>query len=935
MEHVWKFILDKFEEGKADFWGAVYSAVIIAIGVFVLSKLYKGTLFGFNFLHRNVVYIPRALQAYKKSLDEATLTIRHSWKLDDQDFEKLIVPVHFKYSEENSRIELGVFVQQCFGMASFPRLILKGEPGSGKSVAMGSIARKVWLIQRNPVLVPVLMTFSEVKNVRKLEDMEGLIAQVLQRNQFEKGKRTKRTIHYVNKALYSGQMLLLIDGFDELEKNTRQEVAIFLEDFFKTYPQIPFVMSCRTAVWKDSRGAFAELCAAEISMMRFNNNDIKQFLRAWNFQGHKSSEQLSELIRTKSYLQTIAENPLMLTIIAFLYAQPKRILPDNRVKFYQECVDALMEKFDNAKQIARANEFDTIHKNTILSHIAYKHIVGGDTTDGEIRKEMVLDSVKSVMEQLSRPPEKRQKMLDEIVQNTELLVELPPDHFKFPHRTFMEFFAANYFHEENKVDELVALYENDPRKWEETVALFCGINLQEGIALKCFHSAEGQFCRNKLTGTPNTFVFRILVESAKVRPEWALRLLESAKIFLENNFDFQLVEYLGYIGANENFTYSNEASNILANKLYNGLNSKELTSLLVALSLNRNHNTNEVITKYIDAVDSDGLYELLKYDTHGMSSILFKFNADKLKGFIATATHNSDIEILLKILKFSSNVEVKIQCAESLYHNAGNPSFYARLSEFEDFILDNNEDKTYRLFREWSWKRYNIIINESGKKKLSLIVHYLVLGYRISQEAKFRRSGLNQSKILKYHFYAALNNEKLYDKYQNVLMNCSIKKMRIFWERPKCNIIWRNLELLIPILSTFTVITPLFMIREPYGIFVALTCLGIPFVEDSSLIMERSLEFQGKVLLALITSFLVFSFRSVILNFCLSSTLGLVNMYLVLNLNINGVIKTIFLMSFGIIYIYVNFIKTGLLYFIMAPYHCVNLLLDPDSDVLE
>ena len=76
----------------------------------------------------------------------------------------------------------------------------------------------------------------------------------------------------------------------------------------------------------------------------------------------------------------------MLTIITFLYAQPKRILPDNRVKFYQECVDALLEKWDNAKQITRANDFESIDKVTILSALAYRHIVNAQTTGEEISK---------------------------------------------------------------------------------------------------------------------------------------------------------------------------------------------------------------------------------------------------------------------------------------------------------------------------------------------------------------------------------------------------------------------------------------------------------------------------------------------------------------------------------------------------------------------
>ncbi|MBP6828912.1 MAG: NACHT domain-containing protein, partial [Saprospiraceae bacterium] len=379
MEWLWQwldkirtFLTTKFDLGQPDFWGAMFSWVLIGILAFIGLRIYKGTLSGFFFLQRRVVLIPRALRAYQRKLEEATLTIRHSWKLEGQDFRQLLVPVNFETAGSGIRMGIGTFLAQHFGPGLCPRFVLTGEPGSGKSVAMGSIARQVWFLVRNPALVPVLLTFSDIKHVRTQEEMEEAVVKSLQKYQFEKGKRTRRACHYAQTKFYSGDILVLLDGFDELEKSARQQTARFLEAFFSTYPQIPFVISCRTAVWKDSPGVFAMLHPEVVSMVRFNNNDIRQFLSAWQFQGNKSSEQLGELIRTKPYLQTIAENPLMLTIIAYLYAQPKRILPDNRVKFYQECVDALMEEFDNTKQIERANEFQTIDKVTILSHIAYR-----------------------------------------------------------------------------------------------------------------------------------------------------------------------------------------------------------------------------------------------------------------------------------------------------------------------------------------------------------------------------------------------------------------------------------------------------------------------------------------------------------------------------------------------------------------------------------
>ena len=81
-------------------------------------------------------------------------------------------------------------------------------------------------------LLPVLLTFSEIKTVTTPEELEKIIVRSLEKHQFEQGKRNNKAEAFVKENLYKGNMLLLLDGFDELDKNTRFEISRFLNQFF-------------------------------------------------------------------------------------------------------------------------------------------------------------------------------------------------------------------------------------------------------------------------------------------------------------------------------------------------------------------------------------------------------------------------------------------------------------------------------------------------------------------------------------------------------------------------------------------------------------------------------------------------------------------------------------------------------------------------------
>jgi len=127
------------------------------------------------------------------------------------------------------------------------------------------------------------------------------------------------------------------------------------------------------------------------------------------------------------------------------------------VQFYEQCSLALLEEWDRTKQVDRANKFESHQKVAVLSRVAFEHISSADINDELIDREVIHKYVREVMERMSLKKEEYPLMTNEIVRNSGLIHAIPPDDYRFPHRTFMEYFAAFYLEKKKSFEEIKTL----------------------------------------------------------------------------------------------------------------------------------------------------------------------------------------------------------------------------------------------------------------------------------------------------------------------------------------------------------------------------------------------------------------------------------------------------------------------------------------------
>jgi hypothetical protein len=141
--------------------------------------------------------------------------------------------------EQFNRLGLGKREARLQGVAiatseNYPRLMVLGKPGSGKSTFLRHLvvgcARGEFLGDSIPVLL-------ELRDVG--EAAFSLFQCLHQEFELEQESQTEQ-------ILKQGQVLLLLDGLDEVPSSLRQRVQNELQKFAKRYDKNRFILTCRT-----------------------------------------------------------------------------------------------------------------------------------------------------------------------------------------------------------------------------------------------------------------------------------------------------------------------------------------------------------------------------------------------------------------------------------------------------------------------------------------------------------------------------------------------------------------------------------------------------------------------------------------------------------------------------------------------------------------
>jgi energy-coupling factor transporter ATP-binding protein EcfA2 len=463
----------------------------------------------------------------------------------------------------------------------YRRLVVKGAPGSGKSMLLKYLAllysegRFKNLLDRP---VPILLELNRLNEANlTVEKLEQQLVEACDRHNFPKANR------FVSQSLKDGRLLLLLDGLDEVSSGVRAHVVRCLKDFLELekYKKCRVIISCRTAVYNNE---FVDITEETLEIDEFSDQQMRRFLQAWKSQmpPDKSVEELIQNLRAKPKIMPLARNPLLLTIIAYLYTDTPFVLPHSRAEFYTKATDVLLELRDQERNIP--NQYSGVNKRRVLQHLA---LYAQDSANRQQQdRRSLLDSevweqVKQVLPSLNLEPKEANSIVDEIVKRSGILLRIGGgERYYFPHLTLQEYFVAAALRD--RQDELIQKWQNAPSDWLEIVKLWCGLanNSTDLIA--------AVYQQDPLTA------FECLAGDQEVKPEVAQEIIDYFKTQLRT--DEGICNAFGSVAADFR-PRGKELFDFLVDSLDNSASQKAAAKALSATNL---HQAVEQLVIYYD-----------------------------------------------------------------------------------------------------------------------------------------------------------------------------------------------------------------------------------------------------------------------------------------------------------------------------------------------
>ncbi|WP_430417731.1 NACHT domain-containing protein [Parasphingorhabdus sp.] len=324
--------------------------------------------------------------------------------------------------------------------------IITGLAGSGKSMLMRYFALNCF--QNHSEGIPLFIELRSI-NDQKKKDIVGLILKECQPNE------THVTERQLELSFKAGLFVIILDGFDEVDYEIRNEVSKQIQDLVLKYPKMKIVLSSRPdderfSAWKnfnilEVKKFTIEQTKSLVNVSRYDTGVKERFINAID---QKFTESQKEFL----------ESPLLSLIMLLTYEEFAEI-PNKMHSFYARAFDTLFQKHDADKeQFVRKIKTGLPKEDfkLIFSAFCAMSYLEQKFTFNEAQMKQTASRAIAYASQISS--EVKTVSPDDFVKDLKdavCMVYLDGLVYSFVHRSFQEYFAAVFlekFHGENIFD---------------------------------------------------------------------------------------------------------------------------------------------------------------------------------------------------------------------------------------------------------------------------------------------------------------------------------------------------------------------------------------------------------------------------------------------------------------------------------------------------
>jgi hypothetical protein len=284
------------------------------------------------------------------------------------------------------------------------------------------------------------------------------------------------------KKLKQNRLLILLDGLDEVaDEQDRRWVSWWVDRQMYEYPETAFILTSRPLGYQHAQ-LTEGVTVLEVASL--TDDQVRDFVNQWyreteiKAQGHddlgvredasRPAQQLLHEIDNSQPLQDLAENPLLLTMIATVHRR-RGSIPRNRVELYRDICQVLLEKRQLAKGIP--DVLTASQKQAILQPLSLELMRRKTRKFTLADIAYLLEAKLANLPQVHFTPADFLKRLQEV---DALIAKEQEGEFEFAHLSFQEYLAAVEIKDTHQEACLLDVF-NDAKKlawWAEAMKLY-------------------------------------------------------------------------------------------------------------------------------------------------------------------------------------------------------------------------------------------------------------------------------------------------------------------------------------------------------------------------------------------------------------------------------------------------------------------------------